>query len=63
MDTDLSQPPTTDRRTAEELALLERFRAGDEQAFQALVRPHLGSLLALARRQTGDHQWAEDLAQ
>ena len=40
-----------------------RFQAGERNAFQALVRPHLQGLLALARRQTGDAHWAEDLLQ
>ncbi len=42
---------------------LRRFRAGEPSAFQGLVRPHLQGLLALARRQTADDHWAEDLVQ
>ena len=42
---------------------LRRFRAGEPTAFQGLVRPHLQGLLALARRQTADAHWAEDLVQ
>jgi RNA polymerase sigma-70 factor (ECF subfamily) len=46
-----------------ERAGLRRFRTGDNQAFQDLVRPHLQGLLALASRQTADVHWAEDLVQ
>ena len=42
---------------------LRRFKTGEHRAFQGLVRPHLQGLLALARRQTGDVHWAEDLVQ
>ncbi len=46
-----------------EQALLAQCRAGDAQAFHGLLRPHLGSLLALARRLVGDRHSAEDLVQ
>jgi len=49
--------------TAAEQALLDRLRAGEPSAFQTLVRPHLGALLALSRRLTSDSHWAEDLVQ
>jgi len=49
--------------TREERALLARFHAGDNEAFQLLVRPHLAALLALGRRLVNDAQWAEDLTQ
>src|SRR5260221_2922865 len=42
---------------------LAAFQAGDEAAFQPLVRPHLAALLSLARRHTTDSHWAEDLVQ
>ncbi len=63
MDADLTKRSGSGSCTAEERALLARFRAGESTAFHALVRPHLPPLLALARRLTGDHQWAEDLTQ
>jgi RNA polymerase sigma-70 factor (ECF subfamily) len=40
----LSDPPPDDR------ALLERLRAGDDDAYEELVRTHGGRLLAVARR-------------
>jgi RNA polymerase sigma-70 factor, ECF subfamily len=42
---------------------LQRFRAGDQNAFQPLLRPHLAALLALAKRHCRDPHWAEDLVQ
>ena len=46
-----------------EQALLSRLRSGEPSAFQTLVRPHLGALMALSRRLTSDSHWAEDLVQ
>lgn len=43
--------------------LLIRCQAGDQGAFQQLLRPHLPTLLALARRCCRDQHWAEDLVQ
>lgn len=43
--------------------MLARFRAGEEVAFQALVRPLLPGLLALSHRHCRDPHWAEDLVQ
>lgn len=63
MDADVSRQPATGRCTPEELELLDQLRAGERAAFQSLVKPHVASLLALGRRLTGDHQWAEDLTQ
>lgn len=50
--------------SAEEGAALAAAQAGDSVALQALLRRHVGALLALAKRSTsGDHHRAEDLAQ
>src|SRR4029077_1641412 len=44
-------------------ALLERCRAGDENAFQELVDRHKGLVFALIARTVQDRSRAEDLAQ
>ncbi len=49
--------------TASELALLGALRRGEREAAAALLRPQLGSLLALARRLNRDPHAAEDLVQ
>ena len=43
--------------------LLEKSRAGDPQAFQALVRPHLDSIRRFARSFSKNESDADDLAQ
>ncbi len=62
MDLRVSEPKGPDAAAAE-LHLLARCRAGDEAAFQPLLRPHLPALLSLARRHCRDPHWAEDLVQ
>lgn len=42
---------------------LARFRAGDESAFQDLLRPQLGALRAFARRSLADVHRADDALQ
>jgi len=49
-------------QTREPWPLLEAARRGDRQAFDRLVRPLMGNLLALARRLGGPHS-GEDLLQ
>lgn len=49
--------PSTD------LALLTRWKAGDEAAFSAVVERHRPMVEAVARRVLGDHHAAEDVAQ
>ncbi len=47
------EPPCTEDRNgcaSDDLELLERVRAGDERACEALVRQHGGRMLAVARR-------------
>ena len=47
----------------EEKALLEALRAGDDAAYEALVRTHAGRLLAVARRFLGNEEDARDAVQ
>jgi RNA polymerase sigma-70 factor (ECF subfamily) len=61
MDPRLSVPERD--RTEGERHWLSRCRAGDQSAFQPLLRPHLAALLALAKRHCRDPHWAEDLVQ
>jgi len=48
----LESPNTEDRNRCapDDVALLERIRAGDERTCEALVRQHAGRMLAVARR-------------
>jgi RNA polymerase sigma-70 factor (ECF subfamily) len=51
--TGFSEPSSTEDRNRcapKDVALLERIRAGDERACEALVRQHGGRMLAVARR-------------
>ena len=43
--------------------LVERARAGDQGAFDELVRQHFAPVYAMLYRQVGNHEDAEDLAQ
>lgn len=45
------------------LALLERARSGDKDAFGALAEGHRAALLRLCFKMTGSHEEAEDLVQ
>lgn len=45
------------------LALLERAKAGDQDAFGALAEEHRAGLLRLCEKMTGSHEEAEDLVQ
>ena len=47
----------------EETQLLAALKAGDEWAFEALVRTHGGRLLAVARRFTDSNEDAQDVVQ
>jgi len=47
----------------EEAGLLARARAGDRQAYGALVELHFTRVYSLLHRTTGNHEDAEDLAQ
>jgi RNA polymerase sigma-70 factor (ECF subfamily) len=48
---------------AEEQALLERLRAGDERAFEALVERHYSTMLAVARQYVSSRAVAEEVVQ
>lgn len=48
---------------ADDAALVERMRRGDEVAFRQLVDRHLASVLVVARRMLRDDAEAEDIAQ
>lgn len=48
---------------AEEVALLSSLRAGEEAAFERLIRAYGGRLLAVARRIVRDEQEAQDALQ
>jgi len=50
-------------RNERDLALVRRFQAGDETAFEDLVREHRVEVYRLAHRLTGSHADADDLAQ
>ena len=45
------------------LALLERAKAGDQDAFGALAEEHRSGLMRLCLKMTGSHEEAEDLVQ
>lgn len=63
MESSLHRHPRPSPRNEAEQQLLAAFAAGDASSFPLLVRPHLGALLALARRHVHDPHWAEDLLQ
>ena len=63
MDPRVGERPQPTGTSALERHWLTRCQAGDGAAFHPLVRPHLGGLLALARRHCRDPHWAEDLVQ
>jgi RNA polymerase sigma factor (sigma-70 family) len=52
-----------ERRSGSALALLERAKAGDKDAFGALAEEHRQGLLRLCFKMTGSHEEAEDLVQ
>lgn len=63
MDPRVGQRPEQRAGNDGERQLLLAFQRGDQSAFHALVRPHLGALVALARRHCRDPHWADDLVQ
>ncbi len=55
----MSTPPSDDR----DLQLVERIRAGDQQAFAELIDQYKGMVLNLVARMSGKIENADDLAQ
>jgi RNA polymerase sigma-70 factor (ECF subfamily) len=55
-------PLRTGETGAELRALQERFRDGDPEAFEALVRPHLDQIYTFCLRVAGNHPDGYDLA-
>lgn len=55
----MSAPPSDER----DLQLVERIRAGDQQAFSELIDQYKGMVLNLVARMSGKVESAEDLAQ
>src|SRR5215217_3669383 len=51
------------KTTADEAELIARLRAGDEQAFEALVARHYGAMLAVARTYVKSRAVAEEVVQ
>jgi RNA polymerase sigma-70 factor (ECF subfamily) len=55
--------PTTDTAASYESDLVTRLRAGDEDAYEHLVRTHTAAMAAVARRYLGDSDDAADAVQ
>lgn len=55
--------PTQERDDREELALVERIRSGDHDAWSELLGPYQDRLFAVCVRMVGDRELAADLAQ
>jgi RNA polymerase sigma-70 factor (ECF subfamily) len=51
------------RATSEDRALVARLRAGDEQAFEALISAHYSTMLAVARRYVASRAVADEVVQ
>jgi len=59
----MSKPSTIVAVPAEDVGLLERLRAGDDDAFTDLVARNTGRLLAVARRMLREEHEAQDAVQ
>jgi RNA polymerase sigma-70 factor, ECF subfamily len=57
------ETPQATTTTTDESELLERLRAGDERAFEALVDRHYGTMLAVARGYVKSRAVAEEVVQ
>jgi RNA polymerase sigma-70 factor (ECF subfamily) len=65
-DVDLDHPGhrrTATSRVQDEFALLDRLKAGDEQAFDALVTQHHAGLIRMAMTHVADREAAEEVVQ
>lgn len=63
VDQDQGQGEHRPDLTADESDLLARLRAGDDSAYEELVRTHSSRLLAVARRIVGNDEEARDVIQ
>jgi RNA polymerase sigma-70 factor, ECF subfamily len=63
MSSNVASPMEVERAALEEQALLAGLRAGDERAFEALVRDQTRRLLPMARRFLGSSEEARDAVQ
>lgn len=61
--TDAPPPDSTTATPDEDAPLVERFRAGDRAAFEAIVRKHEAPLTALVRRYVKNEADAKDVTQ
>lgn len=59
----MSAPPEPTTPPVDETELVERLRAGDEEAFAEMMRAHGGRLLSTARRLMGNDADAQDAFQ
>jgi len=63
MSVELAKTKDSADSLLEEQALVSRLKAGEEQAFEALVRDQTRRLLPMARRFLGSHEEARDAVQ
>ena len=59
----MPNPISPEAAASEETELLERLRAGDEQAFESLVARHYGTMLAVAQTYVRTRSVAEEVVQ
>lgn len=60
---ELQEHQRSDAAAAAEARLLERLRAGDEQAFDTLVQTYYGTMIAVARNYVKSRDVAEEVVQ
>jgi RNA polymerase sigma-70 factor (ECF subfamily) len=59
----MTEEPRRDIRPGDELALIQKAKRGDNEAFSQLVRIHQKRIYRLAYRFCPDHDTADELAQ